>query len=203
MKLPRTPTRGLIAILLLVGALILACDDASVVVPDGHQDTSFLNPSHATGDVHDDTGGAEFNEHLSALRKTTAQFHNFEKAVAANYGTEVTPCWYHSEFGGQGYHYGNPNFIDGSVNLLEPELLMYEPGPAGQLRLVGTEYIVPVDTWEGEDPPSLLGQDFHLDEELGLYALHVWVWRHNPEGMFADWNPTVSCEHADEAENRS
>jgi hypothetical protein len=26
-----------------------------------------------------------------------------------------------------------------------------------------------------------------------VWALHVWVWKHNPSGMFADWNPQVSC----------
>jgi hypothetical protein len=25
------------------------------------------------------------------------------------------------------------------------------------------------------------------------YDLHVWVWDHNPSGMFTQWNPTVSC----------
>jgi hypothetical protein len=26
-----------------------------------------------------------------------------------------------------------------------------------------------------------------------FYELHVWAWRHNPAGMFADWNPNVAC----------
>jgi hypothetical protein len=26
-------------------------------------------------------------------------------------------------------------------------------------------------------------------------AKAVWHWRHNPAGMFADWNPYVSCAH--------
>jgi hypothetical protein len=25
------------------------------------------------------------------------------------------------------------------------------------------------------------------------YDLHVWLWKHNPEGMFAQFNPRVSC----------
>ena len=25
------------------------------------------------------------------------------------------------------------------------------------------------------------------------YDLHVWVWHHNPSGMFSMWNPNVSC----------
>jgi hypothetical protein len=28
------------------------------------------------------------------------------------------------------------------------------------------------------------------------FQLHVWVWKHNPSGMFEDWNPTVNCDHA-------
>ena len=22
---------------------------------------------------------------------------------------------------------------------------------------------------------------------------HVWVWSHNPSGMFVDWNPELTC----------
>ena len=25
------------------------------------------------------------------------------------------------------------------------------------------------------------------------YDLHVWVWQPNPDGMFAIWNPKVTC----------
>ena len=32
-----------------------------------------------------------------------------------------------------------------------------------------------------------------------FYALHVWAWKHNPHGMFVDWNPKVSCEDFSEA----
>ena len=27
-----------------------------------------------------------------------------------------------------------------------------------------------------------------------IYELHVWAWKTNPHGSFADWNPKVSCE---------
>ncbi|HET6580207.1 MAG TPA: hypothetical protein VFG66_17955 [Gemmatimonadales bacterium] len=29
-----------------------------------------------------------------------------------------------------------------------------------------------------------------------FHQVHAWVWRHNPHGMFADHNPSVSCDHA-------
>jgi hypothetical protein len=55
-------------------------------------------------------------------------------------------------------------------------------------------------------PPSVLGQVFHYTpspHRYGIpafYALHVWAWRSNPHGVFADWNPKVSCEdHSAEA----
>ena len=30
------------------------------------------------------------------------------------------------------------------------------------------------------------GQETHYD-------LHVWLWKHNPSGLFAEWNPSVTC----------
>lgn len=46
-------------------------------------------------------------------------------------------------------------------------------------------------------PPELFGQRFTLVEEgnrYGLpafYELHAWVWKRNPAGVFADYNPPV------------
>jgi len=141
---------------------------------------------------------------LAALRRATAPFHNIEKAIQADYDTPITPCWYHSELGAMGYHYGNLKYLEnGQVDLLKPEALMYEPGSGGNYRLVGMEYIVPVAAWEGAGNPSLLGQEYHLNEALGLYTLHIWLWRNNPAGLFANWNPNVSCEYAEESEDRA
>jgi hypothetical protein len=57
-----------------------------------------------------------------------------------------------------------------------------------------------IDDWQGATPPELLGQRFHPHSFLPIYKLHVWLWRDNPAGMFADWNPKVSCAHAAETE---
>ncbi len=144
------------------------------------------------------------NKQLAALRQATAPFHNINKAIEADYDTPLTPCWYHSELGAMGYHYGNLEYLEnGEVHLLKPEALMYEPGPSGHYRLVGMEYIVPVAAWEGEGVPTLLGQEYHHNEALGLYTLHIWLWRNNPAGLFANWNPKVSCEYAEESEDRA
>lgn len=143
------------------------------------------------------------NQELASLRRKTAPFQNFNNAEAAGYKARITPCWYHNELGAMGYHYANLELLDGSVDLLDPEALMYEPNANGQLNLVGLEYIVPIEAWESEEVPVLLGQEFHTNEDLGLYTLHIWLWRQNPAGMFTDWNPKVSCKHAEESEDRA
>ena len=40
------------------------------------------------------------------------------------------------------------------------------------------------------------GQKFKQNDTFQLWGLHAWVWKDNPSGMFADWNPRVTCEHA-------
>lgn len=185
---------------------VLAATGCTTDVPSAPNDSSAVHSpvpsaehtgtSHSKG--HQRT--ANLNKQLAELRRVTASFHNFDKAVEAGYVAQITPCWESRTRGAMGYHYGNPALIDGSVSLLEPEALLYEPGPSGQLRLVGMEYIVPLADWEGASPPTLLGQEFHEHSFLPIYKLHVWLWRNNPRGMFADWNPKVSCEHAAETE---
>lgn len=73
---------------------------------------------------------------------------------------------------------------------------MYEPGENGQMQLVGVDYVVPFDKWASEIGPTLLGMPFMRNEPLGVWALHIWAWRPNPSGMFAMWNPSVSCAPA-------
>jgi hypothetical protein len=26
-----------------------------------------------------------------------------------------------------------------------------------------------------------------------FYLMHAWIWMNNPSGMFADWNPKITC----------
>ena len=58
---------------------------------------------------------------------------------------------------------------------------------------MAVEYIVPGDFVDPAAPPELLGQTFHLNEALGVWVLHAWVWKDNPAGVFQDWNPEVVC----------
>ena len=43
------------------------------------------------------------------------------------------------------------------------------------------------------DVPMVLGSHLHLNEALGVYVLHAWIFIENPMGVFEDWNPDVHC----------
>lgn len=153
---------------------------------------------------------------LSAARAATAPFHNLSAAQAAGYTVEVADlagitCIEDPGMSGtMGVHYLNldlaPELVDstveGSVQATTPEILVYEPGPNGQLRLVALEYLVLRANWDpyNAEPPSLFGREFDLTlagNRYGLpdfYSLHAWIWRPNPIDMFAPFNPRVSCD---------
>jgi hypothetical protein len=99
--------------------------------------------------------------------------------------------------GGMGFHYGNTALIDGAVRVDQPELLLYEPERNGRLSLVAVEYIIPY-TYHSRSavPPVLFGQQFKQNDTFQLWGLHAWVWKNNPSGLFANWNPRVTCTHA-------
>jgi hypothetical protein len=74
-------------------------------------------------------------------------------------------------------------------------VLVYEPRPDGTQRLVAVEYMIPRAMWHAAHPgtrPTLFGETFE-EGPMASYTLHVWLWRHNTSGMFAAFNPAVSC----------
>jgi hypothetical protein len=132
---------------------------------------------------------------LAAVRDATARFHRVDAAMAAGWDFVASDCVAAPGIGGMGYHYVNTSLVDLTVEPTQPEVLVYAPGPTGQLKLVAAEYLVPAAPWDAtfSSPPTVLGETMHVNPHLGAYVLHAWVWQHNPDGMFAEWNPTVSC----------
>jgi hypothetical protein len=140
-------------------------------------------------------------DQLRTLRTALAAFEDVDAALAAGFG-QFGECMSGTQ-GAQGIHFTNGDRIgDPALDVLNPEVLMYEPRADGSLRLVGAEYLVFQQAWHDLGhvaPPVLLGREFTLNTTLldePFYALHVWVWHHNPLGIFANWNPLVECAHA-------
>jgi hypothetical protein len=151
---------------------------------------------------------------LQAARAATARFHAIQQASASGYvelrDAAGIAC-IDNPAGGMGIHYVDGDLVgDPALTPTSPEVLVYEPTSDGGLELVALEYVILESTWRADHPdpadvPTLFGQEFERlpgpDEtqpqnRYGLpafYELHVWLWQPNPAGMFADWNPEVSC----------
>jgi hypothetical protein len=138
---------------------------------------------------------------LDVLRETLSIYELLENAVADGY-EQLTECMEQPPDGGMGYHFVNRDYLVDGVEPDRPEMLLYEPQPDGSLRLVAIEYYVPFRTWSSDTPPIVLGRELAAHGDLDAYVLHVWLWKDNPAGIFADWNPDVSCAHAVEAADR-
>ena len=195
-----TRSSSYIALTLVLSFALAACQDQKKPTELAITPT-FARSVGEAAPITDET-------HLAALRQVTARFHSIEAAKQDGYSTQITPCWAHHSAGAMGYHYGNTNLFDATVDLLQPEVVIYEPQAGGHMRLVGMEYIVPLAAWEAAghnlnnptDVPQLLGQNYTRHSFLPIFKLHIWLWQQNPSGTFADWNPKVSCQYAETTE---
>ncbi len=97
--------------------------------------------------------------------------------------------------GGMGVHFINPAIT--TIDPMTPNVLMYDVTDSGAYELAGVEWVVPADTVE--EAPVLFGQTFdgpmpgHEEGMPEHYELHVWLYKENPEGMFAGFNPALSA----------
>lgn len=144
---------------------------------------------------------AETNRDLATIRRATAKYHDLNVALADGYeilfDCTVNP---NDPSVAMGQHYINPILAgDDVLELEKPEVLMYEPQADGAMKLVGVEFIVFEDAWSTVEPPQFLGRTMARKTAVGshpvpaFYEVHAWVWAHNPDGAFADWNPNVTC----------
>jgi hypothetical protein len=139
---------------------------------------------------------------VKVVREVTERFRDVRVAEAEGYALKFG-CVSGGEYGAMGLHYVNfPLVLDGVLDAARPEIVIYEPLPNGNLRLVGADFLVLASDWDAthSSAPELMGQLLHLFESpnrFGLpnfYTLHVWAWKDNPTGTFANWHANVSCD---------
>lgn len=146
----------------------------------------------------------------SRVRNATAAYHDLGTAQAAGWNVlfhdvNGVSCILNDQGpGGMGYHYLNVGNI-GSTNPLRPAALVYAPTASGGQRLAALEYIV-VEPHQAV-APQVNGVDMMWMEpgnrylgSTGFYALHVWLWDHNPglpgedmPPLYQPFNPKVTC----------
>ena len=127
---------------------------------------------------------------------------------------------YPPKSGAMGIHYARDDLlgIEGPPNprvngtgtytdFNKPAILLYEPQADGSLKLVGVENLVFEEAWNAthKSPPTFHGVPYNrmaddpatpVDEGhmfMPHFDRHVWLYRDNPNGMFAQFNPNVSC----------
>lgn len=129
--------------------------------------------------------------------------------------------------GAMGIHYFRPDLlgitappaprVDGNgihTDFRNPGVLIYEPQADGSLQLVAVENLVFAAAWRAAgntQPPTFHGVawDSMADDpetevdEAHMFAphfdRHVWIYRDNRNGVFAQFNPAVSCAHHEHA----
>jgi hypothetical protein len=128
-----------------------------------------------------------------------------------------------ASLGAMGIHYFRPDLlgiskppsprVDGGgthTDFRRPAILIYEPQTDGALQLVAVENLVFARAWRESGrnaPPSFHGVPYDtmkddpstpIDEAHMFephFDRHVWLFRDNPNGMFAQFNPAVTCGH--------
>lgn len=179
MSTPFLQSLGRPMTLLAVFAVFAACSDhAPAAVEPQPSRLSTVDP-------------AEENLTLATLRQATDRYHRLDSAIADGFvflhGCEVRP-----EGGPVGIVYINPRrLLDGAIDPTLPDGLIYEPRVNESPRLVAVEFAIPFSL--SPEPPNFLGATFQREDEFGVFGLHVWLWRHNAEGLFAESNPDVIC----------
>lgn len=144
-----------------------------------------------TGAVSAHEGGVDPRT-LNEVREATAKYHDPAKAVADGYVRDDHCVAEPGGDGAMGYHYLNFGILDGTLEHTEPEVLVYERR-GNEDHLVAVEFLSTADP-DGP-PPVVLGHEMHPFEAAPFanWELHAWVWKPNPRGMFADFNPRVDC----------
>src|SRR5262249_27665462 len=140
---------------------------------------------------------------LAQVRQATDKYHDVN--VALSEGFIQTPTCVESPDGGMGIHFINPaRLMDPAEDILEPEILLYLETEDG-MKLLGVEYFYGIGAPDTHVPdpappsPILFNRSFdgpmeqHEPGQPPHYDLHVWVWQGNPSGIFAPFNPDVSC----------
>ncbi|WP_331235337.1 hypothetical protein [Natronorarus salvus] len=155
----------------------------------------------------------QLSEELNAVRAATRKYRDVDLARSAGY--DIAPYVLN-----MGFHAVNPMLVAAdqhqAVDITEPPILVYyttgnyRPGPGtphdtardGDLRLGAVEYAhlgtqgAAADYFSDEG----VSRNLKVSEEegwefvppAGITALHAWVHRGNPAGVFHPTNPTVA-----------
>ena len=196
------------AVVLAIAAAVMMACAANIDAPD----VSMLGQTRSASVAEIPSLQAQ----LARVRRVTARYHDVGVAQADGF-TEASECVSAPGIGTMGYHFVSFPRLAQPLSIDQPQAVLYLH-EGERWSLVAVEYISPIIIHGApyfgcgvEDnscppanpppPPSLFeGVSFDgpmAGHEEGMpwhYDQHVWVWRHNPNGTFAPFNPALSCD---------
>lgn len=129
----------------------------------------------------------QVREHEDALE----QFSDVSTAIERGYRT--TGTYLRNENGVLGVPFVNNQAAE--LDPEQPQAVLFDLTDDGQYEPIGLKWFVPTEGRDG--PPSLFGREFSgpYEEETPFiprhYALHVWLFRENPDGLFSRYNAAI------------
>ncbi|MGH2446020.1 MAG: hypothetical protein ACRDGD_08280 [Candidatus Limnocylindria bacterium] len=144
---------------------------------------------------------------VQQAKAATARFNSIVQAQKLGYGPFPEGVPLHECImsldaggGGMGFHWVNGTLVSNAiVDELHPEVLVYAPRDNGKLQLVALEYVIFDSAVPAGTTPTVFGQDLTFVPDGNRYEIpafwqrHIWLYEDNEAGLFADFNPAVTC----------
>ena len=191
MRLRLPDARNLPCLALTLAAFVIA--PSAVVQAQGR---SLSSPPSLSPDL--EAARAALQKYSDPFAAVRDGYFSTLACIAFPHGMADGPIVYPP--GAMGVHFLNPANIGPKLDPTKPQVLIYEP--VGQkLVLAAAEWFVPVQA-AGGVVPTIFGQtlagpmDGHepiMPASLRHYDLHVWLWKHNPRGVFTSTNAAIKC----------
>ena len=178
--------------------------------PEGS--SAFGEHSHGKPGPVTAAQGQVLDRQLAAAKRASAKYRDIDVAKADGYFqvTQFIP--------GLGLHLVNLKIPNTAFDPARPQILLYQPGPAGKMVLTGVAYqfahtnnTPPVgfaggsDVWHYHTNLCFLpGGSVTISNKRGCklahgyfqaqtaWLLHAWIWKDNPDGVFTEYNPNVT-----------
>jgi len=182
---------------------------------------AFLSASAAPADTRDEPGLEEVRALTAKYQDVKVALAEGFVRDPGNMCDTADMMGRPKELGAMGIHFFRPDLLgisgppnprvngDGvHTDFRQPSILIYEPQADGSLKMVAVENLVFQKSWHeagNKRPPSFHGVEYDrmqddpatkIDEAHMFephYDRHVWLYRENPNGVFAQFNPRVSC----------
>jgi len=153
------------------------------------------NPAGLFARFHTGVDPPPFITTLEAAWEALTPYYSGAKAEENGYmNTEKCIT---TEKGGYGVPFVNTDFT--GTDLHRPGVLLYRLASSWTYNAMGVEWYVPAASTDS--PPSMFGRPFDgpmeshspKSDQPEHYGLHAWLFNANPNGIFARYNPTISC----------